>query len=138
MPNPAEITLDPQRLAALAAIARRSRATLSGVNDALHNLRDAKHDLARRLDLARATAAQSYAARQMIGTDGLPKGQTAGAFIAALEAQMADLAADLVVREVEQAEASDAYSAARANLKAAIAHAEASGLPMPTGIKEAA
>ncbi|NGM47952.1 hypothetical protein G5B31_20760 [Rhodobacter sp. SGA-6-6] len=121
-----EIQLDPSRLSALAAIARRSRATLTGISDGLHDLRDKRRDLARQRDLILAAGSASGPAAQA----------EAAERAAALAAQMTDLAADVTVREIEQAEASETYAAAKANLRAAIAHAELVGLTMPSGIEE--
>ncbi|NGM47949.1 hypothetical protein G5B31_20745 [Rhodobacter sp. SGA-6-6] len=126
MPNPAEITLDPARLTALAAIARRSRASLTGLTDAVYDMRERRRDLTRQRDLVLSAGQAS----------GPAAAAEAAERAAALAAQMADLAADVVIREVEQQEASDAYAAARSNLKTAIAHAELVGLQVPAGVKE--
>lgn len=66
----------------------------------------------------------------------LPEPILSPAAIVRLEARLAGIAADFVVRQVEQQEASETHAATRANLRAALVHAQAVGLTVPGGVME--
>lgn len=125
--NTTDLKFDPQRLTALAAIARKAAAARSGLNDATHELRDARRELQGRLDRAKILAANSGRHSEKDDTE-----------IRKLEAELADLKSDIAVMEVETDEAAEAASAARANLTAALKFAKAEGIAIPSALADEA
>lgn len=122
------LKFDPQRLTALAGIARKASAARSGQNEELHDQRDARRDLQGRI--ARA--------RQMAVTGDAAAAHSAAEEAKRLEAELADLNNDITVREVELSEIAEAAASARANLTAALKFAKDEGIAIPSALVEEA
>lgn len=123
-----DIKFDPARLTALAAIARKTAAARSGQNEEIHDLRDARRELQGRINRV----------RHMTVTGDAAAAQSSAEEIKRLETELADLNADITVREVELDEISEAAATARANLKAALKFAKTEGMTIPSALAEEA
>lgn len=119
--------IDTTRIDALASILRQRRATAFGLGETLHEMREARRDLSRRLALTRHNAefagpAAIHAADQMI---------------AVMENELSDLHGRIAVAEVELAEAGAASGAARANMETVLAYCDEAGIAVPRSTREA-
>ncbi len=123
-----DLKFDPTRLTALAGTARRNAAARAGMNDELHDQRDARRELQGRINRV----------RHMVTTGDAAAAQSAAEEVKRLEAELADLDADVTVREVELSEVAEAATAARANLKAALKFAKTEGMTIPSALAEEA
>ncbi|MGO4909525.1 hypothetical protein ACEN2J_14465 [Pseudorhodobacter sp. W20_MBD10_FR17] len=123
-----QVQYDPARLTALAGIARKANSARSGMNDELHDQRDARRDLQARINRV----------RQMTITGDAAAAQSSAEEAKRLEAELADLNAEITVREVELDEVAEAAASARANLKSALKFAKSEGLSIPTALAEEA
>ena len=123
-----DIKFDPARLTALAAIARKTAAARSGMNEELHDQRDQRRDLHGRISRVRQNAV----------TGDRDAAASAAAEALRLDAELADLSSDITVREVELAEVVEAAAAARANLKSALKFAKTEGMTIPSALAQEA
>lgn len=118
-----DIPLDPIRLTALDRIARQHRATTSGLNDRLFDLRAKRGDVGGRLDRLAARI-----------SDDPRVAASGGDQLEELRAELDLLTAQIAETEAEAGSAAAAAAAARINLRAAADLAEAEGLRIPVGI----
>lgn len=121
---PEQPRLDPARLVVLDRIARQRRATAAGLADHLADLRDRKHEIARRDSLLRARADGDSRNRAEIEEQ-----------LASIAEEMATTVSQINEAEAQHGVAAAAATAAKLNLRTALDHARAEALAIPAGIE---